>query len=62
MPREGADSRIPLRQRIALQALKREIRRLRQLLELEDDAYSDLIVLKRARQELQELWEGYDDQ
>lgn len=32
-----------------------ELRRIRKLLELEDDAYSDLMVMQRARMELQEI-------
>lgn len=45
-----------LRDRLAHKAIERELRRLRELLELgPDEAYSDLFVLQRARQYLAEV-------
>ena len=44
-----------LRERFVERALLRELRRLRQLLEMDDTAYSDLAVLARAREELQSM-------
>ena len=44
-----------LLERVRQKALEREIRRLRQLLELDDTAYSDLFVMQRARQYLAEV-------
>lgn len=41
--------------RVRQKALERELRRLRQLLELDDTAYSDLFVMQRARQYLAEV-------
>lgn len=44
-----------LRDKVRERALLKEIKRIRQLLELKEDVYSDLFVLKRAREELEEL-------
>lgn len=44
-----------LLERVRQKALERELRRLRQLLELDDTAYSDLFVMQRARQYLAEV-------
>lgn len=44
-----------LLEQVRRKALERELRRLRQLLELEEDAYSDLFVMQRARQYLAEV-------
>lgn len=44
-----------LLEQVRRKALERELRRLRQLLELDETAYSDLFVMQRARQYLAEV-------
>lgn len=50
-----------LRDRLRHKALERELKRIRELLELDGDAYSDLMVLQKARRMLQELNELESD-
>lgn len=51
-----------LRERLRAKALERELKRIRQLLELDSDAYSDLYVMQKCRHELAQVHELYDDE